>query len=188
MKIFDEYTLGDMTLKNKMVMAPMTRSRAIDNIPNDLMVTYYEQRANAGLIITEGVAPSPNGLGYPRIPGLYSEAQVSGWKKITDAVHAKGGKVAGYGVSVGTTALMPQFRLTQKIDMLFDDDPQRDGHLLGPDYEIPIYQGRDMMRHNPAVIIVFAWRYTDPIMKKQLEYIAAGGRFIVPLPDVRPHP
>lgn len=107
---------------------------------------------------------------------------------IADAVHAKGGKVAGYGVSVGTTALMPQFRLTQKIDMLFDDDPQRDGHLLGPDYEIPIYQGRDMMHHKPDVIIVFAWRYTDPIMKKQAEYIAAGGQFVVPLPDVRTRP
>lgn len=74
-------------------MAPMTRSRAIDNIPNDLMAKYYAQRAAAGLIITEGTAPSANGLGYARIPGLYSQAQVEGWKKVTKAVHNKGGKI-----------------------------------------------------------------------------------------------
>lgn len=78
---------------NRIVMAPMTRSRAIDNIPNDLMVEYYSQRATAGLIITEGTSPSPNGLGYPRIPGIFSEEQIEGWKKTTDAVHDKGGKI-----------------------------------------------------------------------------------------------
>ena len=72
----------------------MTRSRAIGNVPNDHMVEYYAQRAqDAGLLITEGTAPSPNGLGYPRIPGVYSPAQVAGWKKVTDAVHAKGGRI-----------------------------------------------------------------------------------------------
>ncbi|MFK5974550.1 MAG: alkene reductase, partial [Flavobacteriaceae bacterium] len=75
------------------VMAPMTRSRALNNIPNDHMVTYYEKRADAGLIITEGTAPSANGLGYPRIPGIYTDNQLNGWKKITTAVHAKGGKI-----------------------------------------------------------------------------------------------
>ena len=74
-------------------MAPMTRCRAIGNIPNDLISKYYEQRANAGLIITEGTSPSPNGLGYCRIPGLFNEAQVEGWKKTTSAVHAAGGKI-----------------------------------------------------------------------------------------------
>ena len=74
-------------------MAPMTRSRAIGNIPNDLIATYYEQRASAGLIITEGTSPSPNGLGYSRIPGIFSEAQIAGWKKTTEAVHQKGGKI-----------------------------------------------------------------------------------------------
>ncbi len=91
--LFSEYRLGDVVLKNRIVMAPMTRCRAIDNLPNDLMRTYYEQRAGAGLIISEGVSPSPNGLGYARIPGLFSEAQVAAWKPITDAVHAKGGKI-----------------------------------------------------------------------------------------------
>jgi len=74
-------------------MAPMTRSRAIGNIPNDLMATYYRQRAGAGLIVTEGTSPSPNGLGYSRIPGLFNESQVIGWKKVTDAVHAAEGKI-----------------------------------------------------------------------------------------------
>ncbi|MDB5017546.1 MAG: alkene reductase [Mucilaginibacter sp.] len=75
-------------------MAPMTRSRATaDNIPTDLMAEYYGQRAGAGLIITEGTSPSPNGLGYPRIPGIYSAEQVAGWKKVTDAVHEKGGHI-----------------------------------------------------------------------------------------------
>lgn len=77
-----------------MVMSPMTRSRAVDaNVPNALMAEYYTQRASAGLIITEGTSPSPNGLGYARIPGLFNDAQVRGWKRVTDAVHAKGGKI-----------------------------------------------------------------------------------------------
>lgn len=88
------FTLGDLPLANRAVMAPMTRSRAIGNVPNDLMAEYYAQRAqDAGLIITEGTSPSPNGLGYARIPGLFSEAQVAGWKKVTEAVHAKGGRI-----------------------------------------------------------------------------------------------
>lgn len=93
MKLFNTYKLGNLELKNRIVMAPMTRSRAIGNIPNDIMATYYAQRADGGLLITEGVAPSANGLGYARIPGVYNPAQVEGWKKTTDAVHKKGGKI-----------------------------------------------------------------------------------------------
>lgn len=75
-------------------MAPMTRSRATpDNIPVELMADYYRQRASAGLIITEGTSPSPNGLGYSSIPGIFNKEQVEGWKKITDAVHEEGGKI-----------------------------------------------------------------------------------------------
>jgi N-ethylmaleimide reductase len=74
-------------------MAPMTRSRAPGNVPTDLMVEYYRQRASAGLIITEGTSPAPDGLGYSRIPGLFDEAQVVGWKRVTDAVHEKGGHI-----------------------------------------------------------------------------------------------
>lgn len=93
MTLFSKYDLGPIELKNRIVMAPMTRSRAIGNIPNDLMATYYRQRASGGLLITEGVAPSPNGVGYARIPGIYNDEQVAGWKKVTDAVHADGGKI-----------------------------------------------------------------------------------------------
>ena len=92
-KLFSPYTLSGIGLTNRVVMAPMTRSRAIGNVPNELMAIYYEQRAGAGLIITEGTAPSRNGLGYARIPGIFSEAQVAGWKKTTEAVHKKGGKI-----------------------------------------------------------------------------------------------
>ena len=79
-------------MKNHLVMAPMTRSRATNNIPNDLMAEYYGQRNGAGLIITEGTAPMAEGLGYPRIPGSFSNEQTSGWKKVTAAVHAGGSK------------------------------------------------------------------------------------------------
>ncbi len=92
-QLFSKATLGTLTLQNHLVMAPMTRSRAIGNIPNALMAEYYAQRGSVGLIITEGTSPSPNGLGYPRIPGIFSAEQVAGWKRITDAVHAKGAKM-----------------------------------------------------------------------------------------------
>ena len=74
-------------------MSPMTRCRAIGNVPNELIAEYYRQRSGAGLIITEGTAPSPNGLGYARIPGIYNSEQVQGWKKVTSAVHHAGGKI-----------------------------------------------------------------------------------------------
>ena len=91
--LYSKAKLGPLTLQNHMVMAPLTRSRATGNVPNDLMAEYYAQRAGMGLIITEGTSPSPNGLGYARIPGIFSSEQVAGWKKVTDAVHAKGAKI-----------------------------------------------------------------------------------------------
>ncbi len=103
-KLYTPISFGSIEAKNRMVMAPMTRSRAINNIPNDLMAEYYGQRASAGLLISEGIAPSKNGLGYARIPGLYSEAQIEGWKKSTDAVHAKGGKIVAQLMHVGRVA------------------------------------------------------------------------------------
>ena len=92
--LFQPLTTPSIQLANRVVMAPMTRSRAYDaGTPGALMAEYYGQRASAGLIITEGTSPSPNGLGYARIPGLFNESQVSGWKLVTDVVHAKGGKI-----------------------------------------------------------------------------------------------
>ena len=91
--LFEPLVTPSIQLANRAVMAPMTRSRAVDaNTPNALIAEYYGQRATAGLIITEGTSPSPNGLGYARIPGLFNDAQVRGWKAVTDAVHAKGAR------------------------------------------------------------------------------------------------
>jgi len=91
--LFTPATLGKMQLKNRIVMAPMTRSRATGNIPNALMEKYYQLRAGAGLIITEGTAPTANALGYARIPGVFADAQVQGWRRVTDGVHQAGGKI-----------------------------------------------------------------------------------------------
>jgi len=92
-QLFSSAKLGNIELANHIVMAPMTRSRAIGNIPTASVVTYYAQRASTGLIITEGTSPSPNGLGYARIPGIFSPEQIAGWKAVTSAVHEKGGKI-----------------------------------------------------------------------------------------------
>ncbi len=92
--LFQPTTLRGLALSNRTVMAPLTRSRAVDaNTPNALMAEYYGQRATAGLIITEGVSTSANGLGYARMPGLFNAEHVKGWRLVTDAVHAKGGKI-----------------------------------------------------------------------------------------------
>ncbi len=93
--LFSPLQLGALTLPNRVVMAPMTRSRATaDHVPTALMAEYYAARADAGLLITEGTAPDPNGACYARIPGLWSEEQVGAWRVVTDAVHARGGRIA----------------------------------------------------------------------------------------------
>ena len=92
MDLFSSYQLGGFTLRNRMVMAPMTRSRAVSgNLPSPLAVAYYGQRADAGLIVTEATQVSPQGVGYLRTPGIHSPEQIQGWKAVTDAVHRAGG-------------------------------------------------------------------------------------------------
>ena len=92
--LFDPLQLGELQLSNRIVMAPLTRARAgSSRIPNDLMVEYYRQRASTGLILTEATAVSPQGLGYADTPGIWSTEQAEGWKKVTRAVHAEGGKI-----------------------------------------------------------------------------------------------
>lgn len=92
--LFSPVKLGSIAMSNRIVMAPLTRNRAsMEGVPQDINVTYYEQRASAGLIITEATPISPMGHGYPLLPGIYTDAQIAGWKKVTDAVHAKGGKI-----------------------------------------------------------------------------------------------
>ena len=105
MTIFDPLKLGDFTLKNRMIMAPMTRSRSsAQGVPPEMAVEYYGSRADAGLILTEGTAPSASGLGYARSPGIYSPEQITAWKPITAAVHARGGRIFLQIMHVGRIA------------------------------------------------------------------------------------
>ena len=93
-KLFEPAVFGDIPLKNRVVMAPMTRARSTDQaVPTPEMVDYYAQRAGAGLVITEGTSPSADGLGYCRTPGIYNKEQIAAWREVTDAVHAAGGRI-----------------------------------------------------------------------------------------------
>ena len=91
--LFTPVRVGDFTLKSRIVMAPMTRSRSPGGVPSALNAEYYAQRAGAGLIVTEGTSPAPEGLGYSDIPGLFDARHVAGWKRVAEAVHARGGRV-----------------------------------------------------------------------------------------------
>ena len=92
--LFQPLECGALTLPNRIIMAPLTRCRAIDNrVPNQLMADYYAQRANAGLIISEATSVDPMGVGYPNTPGIWSQQQVDGWKLTTDTVHKAGGRI-----------------------------------------------------------------------------------------------
>lgn len=105
MDLFTPLTLGSLALRNRIVMAPMTRSRAgADGVPGELMADYYRQRAGAGLIVSEGIAPCADGIGYCRTPGIYSPAQVAAWRAVTDAVHAEGGSIVAQLMHVGRVA------------------------------------------------------------------------------------
>ncbi|MFK7975155.1 MAG: alkene reductase [Halioglobus sp.] len=105
MALFEPVTLGALQLRNRIVMAPMTRSRAdTQGVPTAVMTDYYRQRASAGLIVSEGIAPSADGLGYCRTPGLYSAEQITAWRKVTDAVHEAGGLIVAQIMHVGRVA------------------------------------------------------------------------------------
>ncbi|MDS7597615.1 alkene reductase [Agrobacterium tumefaciens] len=108
--LFEPAQAGDITLSNRIVMAPLTRNRSPGAIPNNLNVTYYEQRATAGLIVTEGTPISQQGQGYADVPGLYKKEAIEGWKKVTDSVHAAGGRIVAQIWHVGRishTSLQP---------------------------------------------------------------------------------
>jgi len=100
---FSPVQLGPLTLANHIVMAPMSRSRAVGNRPNEVMVEYYRQRATAGLIITEGVAPAADGLGYSNMPGLFNQEHLAGWQRVTEAVHQRGGHIFAQLMHTGRT-------------------------------------------------------------------------------------
>lgn len=149
MKLFSSFALGNLLLPNRVVMAPMTRCRAPGNIPNDLMAEYYGQRASAGLIITEGTSPSPNGLGYARIPGIFSDAQQSGWKRVADAVHAAGGRIfmqLMHCGRVGSLRNMPaDARLLAPSSIPLNGTIWTDSHGECP-YDVPHEMTRDEIR------------------------------------------
>ena len=109
--LFDPIQAGDLHLANRIAMAPLTRNRSPRAVPRDITATYYAQRASAGLLITEGTAISHQGQGYSDVPGLYSTEQLDGWKRVTQAVHARGGKIVTQLWHVGRvshTALQPE--------------------------------------------------------------------------------
>jgi len=100
--LFSPIQVGDISVSNRIVMAPLTRSRAVSgDVPNELAITYYAQRASAGLIVSEGTQIRPDGKGYVTTPGIYSPAQIEGWKKVTSAVHEAGGKIVAQIWHVG---------------------------------------------------------------------------------------
>lgn len=108
--LFDPIEIGNISLSNRITMAPLTRNRSPGAVPNDLNVTYYEQRATAGLLISEGTPISHQGQGYAQVPGLYLPESIEGWKRVTSAVHAAGGHIAAQLWHVGRvshTSLQP---------------------------------------------------------------------------------
>jgi len=108
--LFDPIKAGDLTLANRIAMAPLTRNRSPNATPTEMSITYYTQRATAGLIVSEGTAISQQGQGYADVPGLYAPEQLAAWRKVTDAVHAKGGKIVAQLWHVGRvshTSLQP---------------------------------------------------------------------------------
>ncbi len=103
---------------------------------------------------------------------------------LADEQAAAGRAFCGYGMSVGTTTLLAQFGLADRIDCLFDDDPDKESVLSGPGYDIPLHGPQAVREKNPGAIVVFAWRYAEPIMAKHEAYRGKGGKFIIPLPEI----
>ncbi len=125
-RLFDEYRLGDLTLDNRVVMAPMTRARCTDTVAGDLTAEYYRQRSTAGLIVTEGTPISPGGQGYAHVPGIWSTEQVNGWRGVTESVRREGGRIFVQLWHVGRlshTSLQPEGR--QPVSA--SSAPARDG-------------------------------------------------------------
>jgi N-ethylmaleimide reductase len=158
-KLLSPYKLGRIELKNRIVMAPIRCPRAIGNIPNQLMVKYYEQRAIAGLIITEGISPSQNGLGFSNSPGIHNSSQVESWKKITDAVHSKDGKIFVQLMHSGSISHYSNFN--------------KDALIIPPDVVTPTGQmWHDA--HLPLDFPVLIQMVLEEIKQIQLEYISAA--------------
>lgn len=150
------------------------------------------QRAGGGRAVSAAVArciaeEDRLGVDQPAYYAPYAQriaAIRDGLVAMADAAHARGQLVAGYGVSVGTTTLLPQFDLQSRINFLVDDDPNKAKIMAGPGYDIPILPPAALTERKPAFVVVFAWRYVDPIRAKHGRYFADGGKFVVPLPEI----
>jgi N-ethylmaleimide reductase len=148
-KLFTPFLKG-IELKNHIVMAPMTRSRAIGNLPNQLMADYYGQRTGAGLIITEGTAPSVEALGYPRIPGIFSEPQTDSWKSITQKVHEGESKI--FVQLMHTGRIGHTDNLPEKISLMGASDIKANGQIFTDtkglqDYSAPLALSKDGIKN-----------------------------------------
>ena len=161
---FTPYQLGKTALANHLVMAPMTRSRAINNLPTKLIATYYAQRATAGLIITEGVSPSPNGLGYARIPGLFSDDQVQAWQHVTKAVHDKGGKIVAQIMHTGRVG--HELNLPKGAKLLAPSAIAATGQM---------WTDQEGMKDHPVPVAMSA----DQLVETKNEYVQAARNAIV---------
>jgi N-ethylmaleimide reductase len=144
------YLKGKFELKNHVVMAPMTRSRATGNLPNELMAEYYGQRTGAGLIVTEGIAPAPEALGYPRIPGIFSQQQTDAWKSITGKVHKDGSKI--FAQLMHTGRIGHTDNLPAGINLVGASDIKATGQIFTDtkglqDYSTPVYLSKEGIQH-----------------------------------------
>ncbi|MCE2899891.1 MAG: alkene reductase [Gemmatimonas sp.] len=135
--LFEPFALGRISLRNRLVMAPMTRNRATaDHVPTAIMATYYGARASMGLLITEGVAPSADGAGYARIPGLYTVEQVEAWKPVTQAVHDADGRIFAQLMHTGRASHVDNMpagaRVVSSAAVALPDQIYTDSHGLQP--------------------------------------------------------
>jgi N-ethylmaleimide reductase len=149
--LFESYALGPITLQNRLVMAPMTRSRATtDHVPTPIMVDYYAARADLGLIIAEGTSPSADGLGYARIPGLFTPEHVAAWRPITDAVHARGGRIFVQLMHTGRASAVANLpagaRVVGPVAVAMPGEIFTDGHGLVP-ADVPHALTEDEIAH-----------------------------------------
>lgn len=154
----------------RITMQPFGAGRPVSSRVHDLM----EEEERKGALTPRFYAGLPTWIDEIR----------NGLHRIIKEERAAGKKIAGWGVSVGTTTLLGQFDLGNEIDFLLDDDPEKEPFVIGPDYSIPVIATDEFYRRMPGAVIVFAWRYIASIMEKHRRYLEAGGKFVVPLPHV----
>lgn len=159
-RLFDSFQLGSATLSNRIVMAPMTRGRAGDgDVPTELQVEYYKQRASAGLIITEGTQPSRHGKGYCRTPGIHTAMQTFGWKKVTDAVHAEGGKIFLQVMHCGRIA--HHANKDDDAETVAPSAVTANGEMITERGMLPFDEPRELALHEIPIVVEEFYHATD---------------------------